>query len=287
MFQQFQSKEVLVNDINIHVEFKSNQSSKNILFIHGLSNSSLLWHPLVSELNPDTNYYMIDLPGCGKSAAGLYDYDKAFYINMIEGVCKILDLQNIILVGHSMGSQIAAHAALNQNIEIKKLVLLSPAGFEQYHHHERKMFDSMANGFAGFGMDIFKGGHSYLSQVLHQSFYNMTDKSKEVLDNVLMQFRNVDPQSYQHMLIQSIKYMCENPLLDESSKIPALLVFGKNDELIPNRMLHPFLTLKQIAEESTKKFENHQLEMLDQCGHFLHVEKYKEVANFIRLFLLS
>lgn len=72
---------------------------------------------------------MIDLPGCGKSAAGLYDYDKAFYINMIEGVCKILDLQNIILVGHSMGSQIAAHAALNQNIEIKKLVLLSPAGF--------------------------------------------------------------------------------------------------------------------------------------------------------------
>ncbi len=282
MFQQFQSKEVLVNDIKIHVEYKSNQSSQNILFIHGLSNSSLVWQPLVSQLNPDANYYVIDLPGCGQSAVGLYDFDKAFYTSIIEGVCKNLDLQNIILVGHSMGSQIAAHVVLNKNIEIKKLVLLSPSGFEHYHLHERKMFE-----YAGVGMDIFKGGHSYLSQVLHQSFYNMTDDSKQVLDKVLMQFRNVDPQLYQHMLTQSIKYMCENTLLDEHSKIPTLLVYGKNDELIPNRMLHPFLTLKHIAEDSAKMFQNSQLEMLDQCGHFIHVEKYKEVANLMRLFLLG
>ncbi len=285
MIQQFQSKEVLVNNIKIHVEYKSNQSSQNILFIHGLSNSSLVWQPLISQLNPDANYYIIDLPGCGKSAVGMYTFDKAFYINIIEGICESLNLQHIILVGHSMGSQIAAHVALNKNIAIKKLVLLSPAGFEQYHYHERKMFDM---GFAaGAGMDIFKSGHSYLSQILHQSFYNMTDQSKEVLDKVLMQYRSVDPQLYQHMVSQSIKYMCENPLIDESSNIPTLLVFGKNDELIPNRMLHPFLTLKHIAEDSTKTFKNSKLEMLEQCGHFIHVEKYKEVANLVRLFLLS
>ncbi|MDZ4758332.1 MAG: alpha/beta hydrolase [Bacteroidota bacterium] len=282
MFLQFQSKEVFVNDIKIHVEFKSNQSSKNILFIHGLSNSSLVWHPLVSDLNADANYYMIDLPGCGQSQARMYDYDKAFYINIIEGVCKSLDLQNIILVGHSMGGQIATHVALNEELGIKKLVLLSSAGFEQYHFHERKMFE-----FAGVGMDFFKGGHSYLSQVLHQSFYNLTNENKEVLDKILMQFRNVDPQTYQHMLSQSIKYMCENDLLEATCKVPTLLVFGKNDEMIPNRMLHPFLTLKHIAEDCAKIFQTNKLEMLEQCGHFIHVEKYKEVANLMRLFLLS
>ena len=54
----------------------------------------------------------IDLPGYGKSAKANYDYSMAFYARIVEASSTQLGLKHVVLVGHSMGGQIAMTHAL-------------------------------------------------------------------------------------------------------------------------------------------------------------------------------
>jgi pimeloyl-ACP methyl ester carboxylesterase len=54
--------------------------------------------------------------------------------------------------------------------------------------------------------------------------------------------------------------------------IPTLILFGKNDLLIPNKSIHQ-TTTEEIAIFGSSKIKNNRLVLFDKCGHFLQFEK--------------
>lgn len=67
--------------------------------------------------------------------------------------------------------------------------------------------------------------------------------------------------------------------------IPALIIFGENDNLIPNRFLNPGKTSK-VAQVGKERLPNSKLVMIPKAGHFVQFEKSGEVNNAIKAFLL-
>jgi len=83
------------------------KSRPSILMIHGAGQSSLTWEYQVDELKKQSKFNLIilDLPGHGKSeGSGLSSIRE--YSGFIKDFTDTLGLENLILVGHSMGGGI-------------------------------------------------------------------------------------------------------------------------------------------------------------------------------------
>jgi pimeloyl-ACP methyl ester carboxylesterase len=106
-----------------------------VVFLHGISATSDTWRTTLKQLarDPDlekVRLVALDLLGFGKSLrADWLDYDYLDYDQALDQALKHLRVKTpVVLVGHSMGSLIAADYATNfhPSVELAELVLVSP-----------------------------------------------------------------------------------------------------------------------------------------------------------------
>ena len=83
--------------------------------------------------------------------------------------------------------------------------------------------------------------------------------------------------------------MLQEPVFDllKQISLPTLVIYGANDELIPNRILHPTLTTLQVAEAGAQELPNSELYLLDAAGHFVQWEQADKVNELLSLFFQS
>ena len=129
-----------VKSINLNSETiayaEDGSGEKTLLFIHGLSSTLEAWKKNIQGLKDDYRCIAVDLPGYGKSSRNSTNYSLNDYGGMLQEFIEKKDLKNVILVGHSMGGQIAMHTVLNYPGDFKKLVLIAPAGIETFSEQE-------------------------------------------------------------------------------------------------------------------------------------------------------
>lgn len=105
------------------------------IFLHGISANSDTWIRTCRQFQKDPDlkdvrFIALDLLGFGKSLrADWLDYVYLDYQTALNNTMKKLRVQGpVVLIGHSMGSLIAADFATNAApiIDLKKLILVSP-----------------------------------------------------------------------------------------------------------------------------------------------------------------
>lgn len=106
-----------------------------VVFLHGISATSATWRATIKQFagSPDltsVRLITLDLLGFGKSLrADWLDYDYLDYDQALDNALKRLRIKTpVVLVGHSMGSLIAADYATNfqPSVELAELILVSP-----------------------------------------------------------------------------------------------------------------------------------------------------------------
>lgn len=102
-----------------------------MLFAHGYGCDQNMWRFITPAFEQDYQIVLFDHIGFGNSDAG--DYSQQHYSSLqayaddILEICAVLDLQNIIFVGHSVGAMLGVLAALREPERFSKLVLLAPS----------------------------------------------------------------------------------------------------------------------------------------------------------------
>ena len=98
----------------IDVYWKSEGEGPAIVFVHGMTHDATAWAGQVDAFKDDYQVVALDLPGHGMS--GLSEdgeYTMDLFASAIEAVRVAADLNEMVLVGHSMGGRVVGKYALN------------------------------------------------------------------------------------------------------------------------------------------------------------------------------
>ena len=255
---------------------------KTLLFVHGLSSSLDSWKKNISALSADYRCIAIDLPGYGKSSRSKTDYSLAEYAGILNELIQEMELENVTLVGHSMGGQIAMHSVLNFPESYKNLILIAPAGIETFTGQEAKMMKSAYTP----AMVVNTSDEQVLANY-KLNFYSFPEDAQKMVEDRIAMKKAEDFPDYAKTVVNNIHAMLEEPVINKIGdiEIPVLMIFGKNDMLIPNKYFHPSESMASLLETSEDKFQNIEVKTIDEAGHFVNFEQSEKVNKEIREFL--
>ena len=258
------------------------KGDNTIILIHGLGSYLRAWEKNIGELSKNNRVIAIDLPGYGKSSKEPHTGMMTFYAGIVNELVKELKLNKVVIGGHSMGGQIGMTTYLKYPQIVKGLVLAAPAGFERFTKGQKQWFRDVMT-VDGVRLTTPEG----IQNNLASNFYRVP-KDADFMVSERMEMRSADDFiPYCYAVVQSVHGMVDNPVIDylQDIKVPTLILFGENDNLIPNRYLNPGRTV-EIAKYGASKINNSKLVMIPKTGHFLMFEKpevfNKETIDFIK-----
>jgi sigma-B regulation protein RsbQ len=102
-----------------------------MLFSHGFGCDQHMWRDVVPRFEPTFKVVLFDHIGNGGSDASAYDVARysslAGYAADVLDICRELDLEDVIFVGHSVSSMVGVLAAIEEPSRFAKLVLVGPS----------------------------------------------------------------------------------------------------------------------------------------------------------------
>jgi pimeloyl-ACP methyl ester carboxylesterase len=257
---------------------------ETIVFVHGLGGNLSHWLKQVDALSKNYHCIAVDLPGYGYSDKS-FSTDKdhlAFYADVLSAFIEKKGLEKVVLAGHSMGGQIAIITAINHPEKISKLVLAAPAGLETFSEAETKMIT------AATPPALFeKQEEPVIRYSFKQNFHEQPQDAEALIQDRIRFKTCADFKLYTDAVSGGIKAMLAHPVKADLPKIkqPVLIIFGGEDALIPNKLLHPTLVREEMLKETLTLMPKAILITIPSAGHLVQFEKSEETINAIKYFL--
>ncbi|MEX3314871.1 alpha/beta fold hydrolase [Sulfitobacter sp. PS-8MA] len=107
------------------------QGQKTIVFVHGFGCDQTMWRFVAPALEEHYRVVLYDLTGAGQSDLSAYDFNRysdlsAHAADLVE-ICDALELEEPIVIGHSVGAIIAGLAAADHPGRFAQVVMVSPS----------------------------------------------------------------------------------------------------------------------------------------------------------------
>ena len=257
---------------------------ETILFLHGLGGSRQHWQQNLPALVEKFHVLAVDLPGYGDSSLPAVPEDSLLYFfsDALSTFLDSLSISQVHLVGHSMGGQLAMLFALEHPERVNQLVLAAPAGFETFTEAE-------AAGLKQYATATFpqKQSKVQIRQNYAMNFHQMPEAAEGLIQDRLALNESEAYPAYAKILVEGVEGMLEAPLLERLPHLeaPVLIVFGREDQLIPNRFLHPDLTTEAVGQIGQQAIPASQLALIPEAGHLLMYEKPEAFNELLFQFL--
>jgi pimeloyl-ACP methyl ester carboxylesterase len=176
----------------------------------------------------------------------------------VQKFIEFKNLNQIHLLGNSLGGHIALIHVLKHPVRIKSLILTGSSGL-----FENGMGDTYPK----------RGDYDYIKKKTEVTFYDPAIATKELVDEV---YDIVNQRWKAIKVIALAKSAIRHNLGEELSaiKTPTLLIWGNNDIITP-----PF-----VAKEFNKLIPNSELHFIDQCGHAPMMERPNEFNDILNGF---
>jgi sigma-B regulation protein RsbQ len=102
-----------------------------MLFAHGYGCDQNMWRYVAPAFEEDFRVILFDHAGSGRSDPSAYDPGRhgalEGYARDVLDICRELELQDVVYVGHSVSAMIGVLAAVEEPSRFAKLVLVSPS----------------------------------------------------------------------------------------------------------------------------------------------------------------
>jgi pimeloyl-ACP methyl ester carboxylesterase len=224
-----------------------------MLLLHGLFGALSNWEGVVDRFSKNYRVVIPMLPiyEMPIREAGLEGLRK-----FVEDFVAFKKLENMTIIGNSLGGHVALIYTLKNGNKVKKLILTGSSGLFE---------DSMGGSYPK------RGNYQYIKERVSYTFYDPNVASKELVDEVF-EITNSIPMCMR--IVAIAKSAQRHNMADEipNIKAPTLLVWGLNDTITPPVVAHEF---NRLIPNSTLKF-------IDRCCHapmMEHPEKFNELVE--------
>ena len=258
MIFQIENQNIYASDAGQGIDIKK----KTMIFLHGSGLSHIVWS-LTEQFffNKNFNVLSLDLPGHGNSDGPCLDSIEKI-ADWLEEVFKKLNLNDLILVGHSQGCLEILEYAHKYKSRLKKLIFVGGSNKMPVHPDL---------------IELAKNGDSDAIKLMMKWGY---EGSKKFIGGNPVEKIIQSPRDISEILAVDL-IACNNYLngFEAAKKInlPSLVILGELD--------------KMVNLESGKKFsnllENSTTHIINECGHMIMIEKAFEMREKILKFLES
>ncbi|WP_370088904.1 alpha/beta fold hydrolase [Ekhidna sp.] len=268
---KYETKKVTIfDDIQIAYVDEGAEEAPVIVMVHGLGGYIKNWYPTIDGLSDAYRCIALDLPGYGQST--LRDFEEEDYIDFfarsLDAFVQKQELNNVILMGHSMGGQVSIVTALKKPNWLSQLILAAPAGFETFTAEEAKILEQFSSATA-----LMSHTEDQIRAAYKINFVDMPELAEEMIQDRLKAKEAPWFPEYAKVREMGVKGMLSHPIYNELDQIevPTYVLFGEKDFLIPNRYLHAGMTTQQVAEMGNK-IPNVKIKMIEAAGHMLQMD---------------
>ncbi len=255
----------------MHIE--SVGQGPDLVLLHGWAMHGGVFDSLIKKLTPDYRVHVVDLPGFGFSREddGHYNLDEVS--DNITSELKIRELNNIILIGWSLGGLIAQNICARNSELVSKLILV--ASIPKFVHA-----DDWTNGIDESLLSVFHLSMSddYRKTVLRfLSLQVLGDELAMLQLRLLRQeiFTRGEPNT--DALKSGLTILLQSDLREQVGTIiqPCLLIGGSHDQIV----------LQAALKDSIALFQNARYEIIDKSAHGLFLSHQPQFLAILNEFL--
>ncbi|WP_377887946.1 alpha/beta fold hydrolase [Alkalihalobacillus sp. R86527] len=270
-----QSKNTIdLRNVTISYEYyhAANPHAKTLVFIHGFLSCSFSFRKLFPLLYNDYNLLCFDLPGFGESEkVSSIHYSLHEYAALTNDLLDRLNIQKAILIGHSMGGQIALRTCIQHPERVEKLILLCSSSYIKSSSLPLRLCSYLP--FFPFCLSIGMSSINIEKNFQHL-VYDHKLLTQEVIDGYTTSFNE---KGFYTALAKLVREREEDLSTSTLNKInfPVLLIWGQDDRLVPLR----------VGERMKKDLPDAELTVFPHTGHLISEEHPEKTADAIRSFL--
>ncbi|NQY56528.1 MAG: alpha/beta fold hydrolase [Ilumatobacteraceae bacterium] len=256
--------------VTIHghsVGYRRCGSGQAVLLIHGLAGSSRTWDAVLPELGSRYDVVAPDMLGHGESAKPVGDYSLGAYASGLRDLLAVLDVSSATLVGHSFGGGVAMQLAYQFPQLVDRLVLVGSGGLGREVSWLLRTLSMPGAEYLmsiGFPTPLVERANDF-GRVLARR-----DIRWPWLGEMWRAYRSLAGASNRQAFVRTMRGVIEpgGQIIDATdrlylaARVPTMLMWGANDAIIP----------AEHGQRAHALIEHSRLEILDDVGHFPHVE---------------
>ena len=238
-----------------------------VLLLHGFGGDLDNWMFNLDSLAEKHRLLALDLPGHGQSVKTNVDPSLSGMATFVRKFLDVLSVSSVHVVGHSMGGAIAMQLASDSPETVKSLGLICSAGLGP---------DINSDYLRGF---VEAQSQQELKLVLEQLFADESLVNLQLVNNLLNYKRMDGVEASLNALSETLISAGEQTFLTDNivaSGIPVLVIWGKQDRIIPVSHAQNFSAAGGCCVE---------VEIFDSAGHMVQMEKAYEVNRSLLNFL--
>lgn len=227
-----------------------------LLLLHGLMGALSNWESVIKEFRPK---YKVIIPMLPLYELPLLTTGVKSLAKYVHRFIKHKNLEQVTLVGNSLGGHIALIHTLNYHEVVKAMVLTGSSGLYE-------------NSFGGSFPR--RESYDYIKERVEFTFYDPATATKELVDEV---FETVNDRHRVIRILAIAKSAIRHNIGKELYKItiPVCLIWGNNDKITP----------PDVGAEFHKLLPNSELNLIDKCGHAPMMEQPEEFNRYLSKFL--
>lgn len=263
------SREVEVNGLAIHYYEGGPADGETLLMIHGFGANRDNWLRFARYFTHRYRVLALDLPGFGESSRPDASYDVASQVERLRDFAKTLKVEQLHLIGNSMGGHIAALYAARHPEEVASVALLNNSGVNAPRKSEMilRLERGEPNPLVARNAEEFDELMNFvfvtpppLPDSLKRYFAAQSVANREHYERVFVQLRG--------------NYVPLEPELP-NIQAPTLLLWGDKDRVLDVssiEVMKPLLRKPSVV-------------LMKDCGHAPMIERPEEAARHYQAFL--
>lgn len=261
--KRYQAEWLRAGDASLRV-LRTGAGDTTVLMLHGYGESLLAYRGLIAPLARGFSVVAVDLPGAGLSEKPAGPYTLESMVARLNWALDGWISGPVIVVGHSMGGEIAAALAIARPDRIVKVILIAPAGYGLGMGLSDEPFTGEQQSLAGWSVKA----REFLVPVEDEEWIvdppGITDAARS--DSASRRAAEAYLKDFDFTALKG-----QYPLL----KQPTLLIWGGLDPLIPI----------EIGRRIALELPDVRFVEIGNSWHRPHVEQPERVAREILAFI--
>jgi pimeloyl-ACP methyl ester carboxylesterase len=266
---------VSVEEMRLHwAEIGEGNQRVPVVLLHGLNDSYLTWKRVAPALAVDRRVLMPDLPGYGLSDRPDASYELRWHAHVVVNWLEAIGLEKVDVVGHSFGGGVAQMMLLECPAKIRRLVLVAAGGLGRQVTPALRLaslprvVELFGQHFMALGTRVaLRGNRAAFSkqEIRELSAMNGMPGSARAFARTVRDV--IDWRGQRRTFFQGAHELAELP--------PIAVCWGDRDTIVPAAHGRAFAAF----------VEGVVLRQFEGCGHYLHHEQPRALAQTVRDFL--